>query len=136
MRTGLTAHPLWIVWLNMRRRCYYEKHPDYKYYGARGISYAKKWDRFKGFLEDMGPSYKPGLTLDRIDNDGHYIKENCQWLSPKDNNRKKRGVKLTMEKATEIRRRLKGGTSLAWLAQEYEVSKQLICDIRAGRAWT
>lgn len=74
---GMYGTPTYKIWTGMKYRC---DNPDMKYYGARGIGYCKRWAKFENFLEDMGE--KPnGLTLDRIDPDKGYSKENCRWAS-------------------------------------------------------
>ena len=80
---GLSHSPLWNVHGNMKRRCNDPKNKSYKNYGGRGITYCEKWETFDGFLEDMSDGYKEGLTLDRIDVNGNYNKENCRWADKK-----------------------------------------------------
>ena len=77
---GMSRHPAFAVWRSMLDRCRLPSHQAYKNYGGRGISVCDRWQRFEEFWADMGPTYQPGLTLDRKDNDGHYQPGNCRWI--------------------------------------------------------
>lgn len=85
----------------MRQRCNYTKGKRYKDYGGRGIKC--EWDSFSDFLEDMGPSWFENATLDRIDNDGNYNKDNCRWADRKTQARNKRETKYTRSDIEFIR---------------------------------
>lgn len=88
---GMSRHPAWAVWHSMRQRCLDPSHKAYHNYGGRGITICTDWlNSFEAFWQDMGPSYQPGLDLDRIDNSKGYSPENCRWTTRKINSRNRR----------------------------------------------
>lgn len=100
---GKTNHILYHVWKNMVARCEEPNSVSYNMYGARGIKVCDEWHNINNFINDMYPSYKRGLQLDRKDNNGNYCKENCRWvtrLQNANNRRDNRIVEFNGEKKT------------------------------------
>lgn len=89
-----TRSPEYIAWQNMIRRCENPQHKNYRYYGGRGISVFPQWRlNFEAFLFWMGPRPNPGLSLDRIDNDGNYEPGNVRWATREQQRRNQRSGK-------------------------------------------
>lgn len=75
----------------MIARCHNPKDASFVRYGARGISVCQRWrDSFSAFLEDMGDKPVPSMSLDRVDNDGPYSKDNCRWTTQREQRRNSR----------------------------------------------
>jgi hypothetical protein len=85
--------PTYKTWCKMRRRCFDPHNKDFKHYGERGITVCDSWGQFKTFLNDMGERL-PHMTLDRIDNNGNYEKNNCRWATRKEQNRNTRSNRI------------------------------------------
>lgn len=75
------------IWCAMKQRCLYPKHNRYKNYGGRGIKICEEWLDFKNFAKDMYDTYlayqkfykTKKISIDRINTNGNYTKENCRW---------------------------------------------------------
>lgn len=80
--------PLYKVWCGMRRRCNNPSHPDYKWYGGKGVRVCERWSSYANFREDMAEGYSKGMDIDRIDHDKNYELDNCRWLAHVENCRR------------------------------------------------
>lgn len=99
-RHGKHGAPAYGVWNSMKSRCENPNVKTYPDYGGRGITICERWKKFSNFLADMGEP-APGMTLERIDNNKGYYKENCDWATRTKQGRNKRNnVLLTINGET------------------------------------
>jgi len=87
------------IWSCMITRCTNKKASNYPRYGGRGITICERWLKFENFLADMGEP-TDDQSIDRVDNNGNYCKENCEWASASQQSlnrrpRKKKSQNLT-----------------------------------------
>lgn len=124
---GMEGTPTYNAWAHMLTRCNNVRHKQYGSYGGRGIKVCPEWHSFEAFFADMGKKPK-GKSIDRIDNDGGYNKENCRWAKPSQQNRNRRGSPK-YEWNGEIR-------SLADIADEVGVVKWRKAYERVRNGWS
>lgn len=79
------------VWSQMKERCHNPENKRFYDYGGRGITVCDEWrNSFVKFLEDMGRRPSDKYSLERLDNNKGYYKENCIWATMDVQHRNKR----------------------------------------------
>lgn len=100
-RGGKRDSPCYQTWRSMLQRCRDKNSRSWPHYGGRGIKVCDAWKDFRVFERDMGPR-PPGMSIDRIDNDGNYEPGNCRWATISEQTRNyRRNVQLTCHGRTQ-----------------------------------
>lgn len=128
---------IYIKWQAMKRRCLHSKSSDFKHYGGRGIELCQQWHTFEGFMRwEKFSEWKPGLEIDRIDNNGNYEPSNCRWVSRAENTQNTRRNVLNREMARLIKRLHESGEmSYSVIAKTLTVSKEVVASVVSERSW-
>jgi hypothetical protein len=136
-RHGGCGTRLYRIWCHMKSRCYCETDKKFHRYGMRGITVCNEWKEsfaaFRSWAELSG--YQDDLTIDRIDNDGNYCPENCQWSNLVEQNRNRSTTLLTKATVESIKEFLSDGKKLKEAAEKYGISIYHAWNIKSGRKW-
>jgi hypothetical protein len=116
------------AWLAMKNRCYNKSCKSFKDYGARGIIVCDEWkNSFDQFIKDMGHPGESHLSIDRIDNEGPYCKDNCRWsdrIQQNSNTRKNVFLEFEGERFT-----------ISQLAKKFQISPSLLRSRAVVKKW-
>src|SRR3990170_7814776 len=83
--------PEYACWVSLKSRCKNPKVRNYRDYGGRNIKVSSEWkNSYEQFLKDMGRKPGKDYSIERINNNDNYCKENCKWILTKLQNRNRR----------------------------------------------
>jgi hypothetical protein len=134
---GMRKHPLYMRLMNMIQRCHNPKASGYVYYGEKGISVCYTWrnDPSSFIRWANANGWEPGLTIDRINNDGDYEPDNCRFITASENySRTPVRSSLSMTDVSEIRNRAIRGEKHRVIAEDYGVTRQCVSKIVAWKS--
>ena len=125
--------PEYNAFMRAKNRCNCQTTKDWINYGGRGIEF--RFESFKQFLAELG--LRPeGMTLDRIDVNGHYEPGNVRWATRTEQNRNQRRNKLNGGKVAEIRKLAVLGMPKEKIAALFRVHPAMVCRIACGKSWS
>lgn len=111
----------------MISRCNNAKDREYEYYGKRRIKVCSDWNNLDNFIRDVAINYEPGLSIDRINNNGDYVLKNVRWSTTKEQSRNRNITKKYL-----LNGRL---FALGDLCDEFRISYSVVWQ-RLKRGWS
>lgn len=140
LRASLTTHgasnsQLYKVYTEMKGRCDNPANKKYHLYGGRGIKVCDRWAAsFEAFSEDMGERPK-GMSVERINGDLGYSKDNCKWATSTEQNRNLSTNVLSPGMAQLMRLLRAGGHSVREVSKLTKASYQNAYDVLVRNRW-
>lgn len=125
----------YISWMRMRQRCLDPNTGYYRLWGGRGITFDPAWGDYKIFLKDMGRRPSLQHSLERINNNLGYSKNNCRWATPKEQARNRRDNKLDQIMVNHIRSLYKLGQTQQAIATLYGISQTYVGKLIRWERW-
>lgn len=133
-RKGDKASPTYSSWSSMLTRCTNPNCKAYPNYGGRGIQVCDRWkNSFENFLADMGEKPNKGMSIERLDPDGHYEPGNCVWANARTQGRNRRNTKLTPEIVKALRA---GELSVLDAEKTLGINRNTLYAAKVGRNWS
>lgn len=115
--------PWFVSFDKANQRCNNPKQKHYKYYGGRGIKFLMTLDDFE-FLWFRDKAYEMKRpSIDRINNDGNYIFDNCRFLELSENSGRNKKCIIQFTLKGEI---IKEWDSIKEIANYYKVDPSTI----------
>jgi hypothetical protein len=106
---------IYLIWSDMKRRCYNKNDAHYNQYGGRGIKVCKIWrnsfEEFRDYVLKLPncpkdiekiSSSKLNMTIDRINNDKNYKPGNIKWSTYKEQANNRRNNRIVCVKGEEL----------------------------------
>ena len=139
---------LYQTWIGIRRRAggnrYKNNMEDRHVKIYKDLKVAEEWKDWLVFYEwAKNNGWKPGLTIDRIDNTKGYFPDNCRWVSRAENNRNRRCVRkflynselLTLSQIAERTGSLESRLYNRIIHYGYSLEDAINKPVKSGKNW-